>query len=143
MLLVVCTGCLSKSVTLTEVTGKTSFGPEFRNFGNNTQDVRYTAIQALEFKLSNKWTVGMSYQRRDLDDGAGDNENLVLFEVGYPLWNAPKPEKTAAELQIEQLENQLRELGGELALAESGKTRWPAWLADDECQASQSSQKGD
>lgn len=110
-------GC--QNVKLSEITGKTAFGPEFRNFGNNTSDIRYTAIQGVQFKLSNKWDLGVTYQRRDLDNGAGDNENLVLFEVGYPIWNAPKkPEKSAEELQIEGLERELRLLNTELAVAE-------------------------
>jgi hypothetical protein len=106
-------GC---SASLKEITGKTAFGPEFRNFGDNTHDVRYTAIQGIDLKWSNNWTTGVSYQRRDVDEGSGDNENLVLFEVGYPLWNAPKkPEKTADLLQIEKLEEELRLLGSEVA----------------------------
>lgn len=112
-------GC--QNVKLTEITGKTAFGPEFRNFGNNTSDIRYNVIQGVQFKLSNKWDLGVTYQRRDLDDGAGDNENLVLFEVGYPIWNAPKkPQKSAEDLQIEELEQQLRTLGSELAAAGHG-----------------------
>lgn len=107
------TGC--KSASLAEITGKSSFGPDFRNLGDNTHDIKYTAIQSLEFKLANKWTLGVTYQRKDMDEGAGDNENLVLFEVGYPLWNAPKPEKTAEDVQIETLEKQLRGLNSELA----------------------------
>ena len=114
-------GC--RGIRLTEISGKTAFGPEFRNFGNNTHDVRYTAVQGLEFKLSNKWNLGVSYQRRDVDEGSGDNENLVLFEVGYPIWNAPKkPEKTVEDRQIEELEQQLRHLGSELAAADQGST---------------------
>jgi hypothetical protein len=111
-------GC---KASLKEITGKTSFGPEFRNFGNNTHDVRYTAIQGIDLKWSNNWTTGVSYQRRDVDEGSGDNENLVLFEVGYPIWNAPKkPEKTAEQTQIEDLENELRQLDSELAAAQTG-----------------------
>lgn len=120
-------GCESGSIT--EINGKTSFGPEFRNFGNNTQDIRYTAIQGLEFKLANKWTVGMSYQRRDVDEGSGDNENALLFEIGYPLWNAPKPEKTAEDFQIEELERELRELDYELAAATPAVAGPPVQLA--------------
>jgi len=111
-------GC--KSASVTEVRGKTAFGPEFRNFGTNTSDIRYTAIQGVDLKWSNDWTTGVLYQRRDVDEGSGDNENLVLFEVGYPIWNAPKkPEKTVQQIQIRELENELRVLGSELAVAEN------------------------
>jgi len=111
-------GC--KGVSVTEVSGRTAFGPEYRNFGaNNTSDIRYTAIQSLDFKWSNTWTTSVYYQRRDVDDGSGDNENAVLFEVGYPLGQKPKkPEKTA--LQIEELEKELRELDSILTEAEAG-----------------------
>lgn len=112
------TGC--KSVSVTEVRGKTQFGPEFRNFGTNTHDIRYYLRQRFEAKLSNNWTAGVMYQRRDLDGGAGDNENLVLFEIGYPLGKPKKkPEKTAEEMRLEQLEKELHELNNELAQAES------------------------
>lgn len=115
-------GCANKgNWSVTEIGGKTSFGPEWRNFGNNTHDIRYTAIQGLDFKLANKWNLGVSYQRRDVDEGSGDNENLVLFEVGYPIWNAPKKaEKSAVELEIEGLERDLRLLDTELAAAGQG-----------------------
>ena len=112
-------GCANNGKwSVTEIGGKTSFGPEWRNFGNNTHDIRYTAIQGLDFKLANKWNLGVSYQRRDVDEGSGDNENLVLFEVGYPIWNAPKKaEKSAVELEIEGLERELRLLNTEVAVA--------------------------
>ena len=112
-------GC--ESLGVTEIRGKTAFGPEFRNFGNNTSDVRYTEIHGFEAKLTNNWTAGVLYQRRDVDDGSGDNENLVLFEIGYPIWNNPKDGgKSAEEMQIEQLEKELRKLDSELAAAGRG-----------------------
>jgi hypothetical protein len=111
-------GC--KSVNVTEVRGRTAFGPEFRNFGTNTHDIRYYVRQGVELKLSNDWTAGVMYQRRDLDDGAGDNENLVLFEVSYPLGKKKQPTKTAQEMQIEQLEKELHDLDVELAQVDSG-----------------------
>lgn len=108
-------GC--KSAKVIEISGKSAGGAQFQNHGNNTHDVKYYAIQSLEFKLSNKWTIGVGYQRTDIDEGTGDNENLILFEVGYPM-NAPKkPEKTAEEQQIEGLERELRLLDTELAAA--------------------------
>lgn len=108
-------GC-NKGISITEIRGKTAFGPEFQNFGNNTSSVRYTAIHGIEAKLYNDWTASVLYQRRDVDQGSGDNENLVLFEIGYPIWKKPKKDvKSAQELQIEELENELRELDGALA----------------------------
>ncbi len=109
-------GCKSSSVT--EVRGKTSFGPEFRNRGNNTSEIRYDARQAVELRWDNGWTSGVTYRRRDIDGGSGDNENLVLFEVGYPIWKAPKkPDKTV--LQIEELQRQIGELQSRIAGVDS------------------------
>lgn len=116
LLMLTCNGC--KSVSITEVRGRTAFGPEFRNFGTNTHDIRYYVRQGVEAKLSNDWTTGVMYQRRDIDEGSGDNENLVLFEIGYPIWKKPKePEKAA--LQIQDLERELLDLSALLAEAES------------------------
>ena len=93
----------------TELRGKTAFGPEFRNRGNNTSEVRYTEQQGFEVKWDNGWTTGTQYRRRDVDDGSGDNENRVMFEVGYPIWKAPKkPDKTAE--RIESLEREIQEM---------------------------------
>jgi hypothetical protein len=122
---VVLCGC--RNVCVTEINGKTSIGPQFQNHGNNTQDVKYFTIQNLEMKLSNKWTMGVMYQRTDTDEGSGDNENLLLFEVGYPLWNAPKKAVSTAELlQIEGLERELRKLDLELAAAGYGMKESPS-----------------
>ena len=120
MATVACTsGC--KSAGVTEVRGKTSFGPEFRNRGNNTSEIRYDLRQAAELRWDNGWTTGMTYRRRDIDGGSGDNENLFLFEVGYPIWKAPKkPDKTA--MQIEELQKQIGELQSRLAGASSRDT---------------------
>lgn len=100
-------GC--KSASVTEVRGKTAFGPEFRHRGDSTNEVRYDARQGLELKWDNGWTTGLTYRRRDVDAGSGDNENLFLFEVGYPIWKAPKKEN-AADKKVAQLEQELQEL---------------------------------
>lgn len=110
--MLIATGC--KTAHLNEVRGKTSFGPEFRNRGNNTSEIRYDARQAVEFRFDNGWTTGLTYRRRDIDGGSGDNENLFLFEVGYPIWKAPKKEDAAAR-RITQLEKDLQELRDRVA----------------------------
>lgn len=99
----------------TELRGKTSFGPEFRNRGNNTQEVRYDARQAFEVKWDNGWTTGVQYRRRDVDDGSGDNENRILVEVGYPLWKAPKKEDKATDRRIQELHEQVEEMRARVA----------------------------
>lgn len=105
-------GC---NVKPTELRGKTSFGPEFRNRGNNTQEVRYDARQAFDLKWDNGWSTGIQYRRRDVDDGSGDNENRVLVEVGYPLWKAPKKEEKSTERRIEDLQKQVEEMRARVA----------------------------
>lgn len=99
----------------TELRGKTSFGPEFRNRGNNTHEIRYDARQALELKWDNGWTTGLNYRRRDVDEGSGDSENRVMLEVGYPLWKRKKADKTAERIQ--NLEHQVEEMQARIAEA--------------------------
>ncbi len=94
----------------TELRGKTSFGPEFQNRGNNTSQIRYDARQAFEMKWDNGWTTGLSFRRRDIDDGSGDNENRVMAEIGYPLWKAPKKEDKATDRRIQELQEQVEEM---------------------------------
>jgi len=103
----VASGC--KTASVSEVRGKTAFGPEFRNRGNNTSEVRYDARQSIEAKWDNGWTTALAFRRRDVDDGSGDNETRGMVEVGYPLWKAPKkPDKTAERLQ--ELQQEVQEM---------------------------------
>lgn len=104
-------GC---KASVSEVRGKTAFGPEFRNRGNNTSEVRYDVRQNVDLKWSNGWSSGLTYRRRDVDDGSGDNENLFLFDVGYPIWKAPKKPEKSSE-RIEELEEQVREMRARVA----------------------------
>ncbi len=97
-------GC---SWQLQEIKGKTKFGPEFRDKSGRTSEVRWTTIdQALEFKWDNGWSTGVSYRRRDTDEGSGGNDNRVMFEVSYPLWKIPSKPDDAAR-RIEELERRL------------------------------------
>lgn len=111
------TGCLLSGCKAkpTELRGKTSFGPEFRNRGNNTSEVRYTAQQGFEMKWDNGWTTGVQYRRRDVDEGSGDNENRVLVEVGYPIWKAPKKEDKATDRRIQKLQEEVEEMRDRVA----------------------------
>ncbi len=106
-----CGGC--QKPALTEVRGKTSFGPEFRHGGTtNRAEIRYDARQAVELRWDNGWTSGLTYRRRDIDNGSGDNENLFLFEVGYPIWKAPKKEEKKAEGLQKRVDDLEKELAG-------------------------------
>lgn len=104
-------GC---KASMQEVRGKTAFGPEFRNRGNNTSEVRYDARQNVDVKWDNGWSTGLTYRRRDVDDGSGDSENLFLFDVGYPLWKAPKKADKTSE-RIEELERQVEDMKARVA----------------------------
>ncbi len=95
---------------LQELRGKSAFGPEYRHSGSRGEDeVRYNAVQGLELRWDKGITTSATYRRRDSDDGNGDNDNLVLFEVGYPLWKAKKKEDVLAK-RVEQLERELKEM---------------------------------
>ena len=98
------------SCTLEKVSGKTGFGPEFRHSGSqNTNDVRYSVTQGITWHWDNDTTTGVSYRRRDTDEGSGDNDNRILFEVGYPIWKRDNPDRKLAE-RVELLEKRVQEL---------------------------------
>ncbi len=104
-------GC---SWQLQEIKGKTKFGPEFRDKSGQTSEVRWTTIdQGFEFKWDNGWSTGVSYRRRDTDEGSGGNDNRVMFEVSYPLWRA-----TA---RVDATEQRVKELERRLAILETGR----------------------
>ncbi len=119
-ILVVCSIALALSTgcALREVKGKTKFGPSFRHKGSNrTNSVRWTAQQGFDFKWDNGITTGIDFRRRDTDDGNGDNDNAIFFDVSYPLWKAKK-KTDPTKKRIKKLEKRLAEL--EAKLEESG-----------------------
>ena len=102
VVLLLVSGC-----TLQEIRSKTKFGPEFRHSGSsNTNSDRWAAEQGIEFKWDNGVNTGLSYRRRDVDDGNGDNENLVMVEVSLPLWKAESKQSPLIR-RIELLEKRL------------------------------------
>jgi hypothetical protein len=111
---VVAAGC-----NLQEVRNKWKFGSEWQHKGSDSTDqMRYSEETGLDFKWDNSWTTGVSYRRRDVDEGSGDGENGVWVDFSYPLWKAPKKEASAAhvmelERRIAELEARLAEQGGE------------------------------
>ncbi len=102
-------GC--KGWSISEIRGKNQFGPEFQHDGVKRSDqIRYYTGQQFEAKWENGWTTAVTYRYRPIDEGNGNQEHLALFEVGYPIWKAPKkPEKTSEGFQkrIESLEREL------------------------------------
>ncbi len=114
-----------KSAGVTEVRGKNQFGPEFQHDGVKRSDqIRYYAGQQIEAKWENGWTTAVTYRYRAIDEGNGNQEQLVLFEVGYPIWKAPKkPDKTA--MQIEELQKKVGELQSRLVRTNSQEASLP------------------
>jgi len=103
---------LASGCALQEVRSKSKVGPEFRHSGaTNTNSERWHVEQGIDFKWDNGVTTGLSYRRRDVNDGNGDNENRVLFEFSFPLWKA---------------ESQQAKLKRRLALLETRLTRLEA-----------------
>lgn len=103
---------LASGCALQEVRSKSKVGPEFRHSGaTNTNSERWHVEQGIDFRWDNGVTTGLSYRRRDVNDGNGDNENRVLFEFSFPLWKA---------------ESQQAKLKRRLALLETRLTRLEA-----------------
>ncbi|UCE61900.1 MAG: hypothetical protein JSU63_09215, partial [Phycisphaerales bacterium] len=71
--------------TLVEIRSKSKTGPEFRHRGvDRTNSIRWYAQQGFEFVWrddnNNKITTGVTYRRRDIDNGNSDNDNGVFFD---------------------------------------------------------------
>lgn len=105
------TGCALK-----EVRSKTKTGVEYRHSGTSRTDAeRYLVQQGVQFKWDKGVSTTVSYRRRDTNDGNGNNDNGVWFEIGFPIWKAKsKPVETTERLatlerRIAELENRLQE----------------------------------
>ena len=105
--------CLAPRLTgcaLEEVRSETKVGPEFRHRGSNrTNRDRWTAQQGIQFKWDKGISTGLTYRRRDTDDGGGDNDNGIWFDVSFPLWKAKKRPDAVTE-RVAELERRLAEL---------------------------------
>ena len=79
-----CSGCVLK-----EVRSKSKVGPEFRHKGSSrTESERWTVQEGLEFKWNNGVSTGVTYRRRDVNEGSGDHDDGVWFEFSFPVWKA-------------------------------------------------------
>ena len=98
--------------TLSEVRSKSKFGPEFRHRGfDRTNSTRWLAQQGFEFvwhdEQDNKITTGITYRRRDADNGNSDRDNGVWFDFSFPVWKAEEhvdPTKRRIELLEQRIE---------------------------------------
>ena len=105
VLLALLSGC-----ALEEVRSKNKFGSEWRHSGSrSTAEERYSVEPGFEFKWDKGISTGLSYRRRDIDNGSGDSDNGLFVDVSFPLWKRPKAEAKTAE-RIEELERRLAEL---------------------------------
>ncbi len=93
---------------LTEVRSRSKLGPEFRHKNSNADEVRWYVQQGLDFKWENGLSTGITYRRRDVDDGGGDHDNGVWFEFSFPVWKATKI--NPLERRIVMLERRLARL---------------------------------
>lgn len=116
--LLLCSGC-----ELQEIRSKNKFGTEWRHKGSNGTDrERYAVQPGFEFKWDNGVTTGVSYRRRDDNDGSGDDDNGLFVDVSFPLWKAKKKEKASETARIERLEERIAQLEAKLeaSLAKGG-----------------------
>jgi hypothetical protein len=105
---------LTAGCALKEVRSETKVGPEFRHTGSNrTNSDRWTAQQGIEFKWDKGINTGITYCRRDVDDGQGDNDNGVWLDVSFPIWKAKKRQDNTAE-RMAALERRVAELESRL-----------------------------
>ena len=106
---------LAGGCSVTEIRSTWKGGPEFRHKGSDrTDSVRWSAQTGLkahhEDKKGHEYTTAVTYRRRDVDDGAGDNDNGVWFEYSFPLWKAPKKHErdiVALQRRVARLEQLL------------------------------------
>ena len=95
---------------LEEVRSKNKLGIEWQHSGSDsTNSDRYTEEQGFEFKWDKGVATGVSYRRRDTDNGNGNNDNGVFVEFSFPIWKRSKPEAKTVE-RLEALERRLAEL---------------------------------
>ena len=117
---VVGAGIAAAGCSLQEIRSKSKFGPEFRHSGSDrTNEVRWYAQQGFDFIWSdqkgNKITSGITYRRRDVDEGDGDNDNGIWLDFSFPIWRAPSKAKesnvriSSLEERIAMLESILRD----------------------------------
>ena len=91
---------------LVEIRSKSKTGPEFRHRGSDrTDSIRWYAQQGFEFvwrdELNNKITTGITYRRRDIDNGNSDNDNGVFLDFSFPLWKAESSaDRTARKIEL-------------------------------------------
>jgi len=99
---------------LTEIRSKHRLGNEWRHSGTqNTDRKRFTVQQGVDFKFESGVTTGLTYRRRDVDDGSGDHDDGVWFDFSFPLWRA-EPRKPQLDNRVKALERRVADLTRQL-----------------------------
>lgn len=107
---------------LKEIKGKSKFGSEWRHSGGrSTSEIRYSVEEGLAFKFDKGYDAGVSYRRRDIDDGSGDGDNGLFIDFSIPLWKADRSEEKSAE-RIRELELRLASLERQLGQVATAPT---------------------
>lgn len=92
---------------LHEVRSKNKYGPEYRTNATGRNTIRWTAQTGVEFKWDQGITTGVTYRRRDVDNGSGGIDNGVWFEFSFPVWRRQKPD---LKKHIQLLEQRIAQL---------------------------------
>jgi|GEM_PF-1738393 len=115
LMLIWLSGCQPK---LKEIRSETKFGPSFQHRGSDrTDSTRWTAQQGIEFKWNKGVKTGITYRRRDTDDGNGNNDNAVFIDFSFPIWKAEK-KPDPLKKRIKKLERRVAELEALLTASE-------------------------
>ena len=109
-------GCAMPTMpVLQEVRHKNRVGVEEQHKGSSdTNAERYTVAQGVEFKWDKGLVTGVEVRRRDQNEGDGDNDTGLWFDVSYPLWQAAGGEKHA-DNETRELRLRIEELEGRMA----------------------------
>jgi len=108
------TGC-----QVNEIRSTNEFGVEWRHKGEGrTNHERYFVKPGLELEWSNDVETEVSFRRRDDNDGPGDSDNGLFFDVSIPIWRR-EPERDPRDLRIAELERRLAALEARVAAPSS------------------------
>ena len=116
LILILLSGCELK---LKQIRSETKFGPSFRHKGaDRTDSTRWTVQQGIEFRWNKGVKTGITYRRRDTDDGNGNNDNAVFIDFSFPIWKAKK-KPDPLKKRLKKLERRVAELEALLIASES------------------------
>jgi len=111
----------SSGCALQEVRSEHTVGTEWRHSGTtSTSEERYSIEQGFDFKWDKGISTGISYRRRDIDNGSGDSDNGLFVDFSFPIWKRKKVE--AKTERIEALERRLAELEAAQAERQAGSS---------------------